>query len=118
MAAPGWPRQGWYLPRSLSRVTTFAVNTGIWLMAAPEYDKGTLARTLIGPCGQVTGPPDRRQAYGPSPLATFLHPQRCRAHGHRRTTCGHRAMQVSGRAARDLVSADGHRPPVCSTSRG
>jgi hypothetical protein len=35
-------------------------------MAAPEFDKGTVARTLIGPCGQVTGLPDRRQAYGPS----------------------------------------------------
>ena len=57
-------------------VTTFAVNTGIWLMAAPEFDKGTLARTLIGPCGQVTGLPDRRQAYGPSPLVKFLHSQR------------------------------------------
>src|SRR5690242_7067110 len=96
MAAPGWPRQGWYLPRSLSGVTTFAVNTGIWLMAAPEFDKGTLARTLIGPCGQVTGLPDRRQAYGPSPLVKFLHSQRCYAYGHRGTTCGHHATQVSG----------------------
>jgi hypothetical protein len=60
-------------------VTTFAVNTGIWLMAAPEFDKGTLARTLIGPCGQVTGLPDRRQAYGPSPLVKFLHSQRYHA---------------------------------------
>ena len=66
-------------------------------MAAPEFDKGTLARTLIGPCGQVTGLPDRRQAYGPSPLVKFLHSQRCPAYGHRRTTCSHRAMQVSGR---------------------
>src|SRR6476660_1852592 len=64
-SAPGWPRQGCYLPRSLSGVTTFAVNIGIWLMAAPEFDKGTLARTQIGPCGQVTGLPDRQQAYGP-----------------------------------------------------
>ena len=44
---------GCYPPRSLSGVTTFAVSIGIWLMAAPEFDKGTLARTLIGPCGQV-----------------------------------------------------------------
>ena len=58
---------GGYPPRSLSGVTTFAVSIGIWLMAAPEFDKGILARTLIGPCGQVTGLPDRRQAYGPSP---------------------------------------------------
>ena len=85
------------LPTALvERVTTFAVNIGIWLMAAPEFDKGTLARTPIGPCGQVTGLPDRRQAYGPSPLVKFLHSQRCRAYGHRGTTCGHRAMQVSG----------------------
>jgi hypothetical protein len=64
---------------SLSGVTTFAVSIGIWLMAAPEFDKGTLARTLIGPCGQVTGLPDRRQAYGPSPLVKFLRSERCRA---------------------------------------
>jgi hypothetical protein len=56
------------------------------------------------PCGQVTGLPDRRQAYGPSPLVKFLHSQRCRAYGHRRTTCGHRAMQVSGRGS-DLAGA-------------
>jgi hypothetical protein len=67
---------GYYPPRSLSGVTTFAVSIGIWLMAAPEFDKGTLARTLIGPCGQVTGLPDRRQAYGPSPLVKFLHSHR------------------------------------------
>jgi len=52
------------------------------LMTAPEFDKGTLARALIGPCGQVTGLPDRPQAYGPSPLVKFLHSQRCRAYGH------------------------------------
>ena len=57
-------------------ITTFAVNTAIWLMAAPEFDKGTLARTQIGPCGQVTALPDRRQAYGPSPLVKSLHSQR------------------------------------------
>jgi len=67
----------------VERGTTLAVSIGIWLMAAPEFDKGTLARTLIGPCGQVTGLPDRRQAYGPSPLVKFLHSQRCRAFGHR-----------------------------------
>ena len=60
---------GCYPPRSLSGVTTVAVSIGIWLMAAPEFDKGTLARTLIGPCGHVTGLPDRRQAYGPRPLS-------------------------------------------------
>lgn len=58
---------------------------GSWLMAAPEFDKGTLARTLIGPCGQVTGLPDRRQAYGAAYLATlgpsagFSRPVSCRA---------------------------------------
>ena len=29
---------------------------------APEFDKGTLARTLIGPYGQVTGLTDRRES--------------------------------------------------------
>jgi hypothetical protein len=117
-SAPGWPRQGCYLPRSLSGVATFAVNIGIWLMAAPEFDKGTLARTQIGPCGQVTGLPDRRQAYGPSPLVKFLHSQRCPAYGHRRTTCSHRTMQVSGRRPGRLrgrrhrrLSTDGHGRP-------
>src|SRR2546421_325260 len=80
--------QGCPPPRLLSRVTTFAVNIGSWLTAAPEFDKGTLARTLIGLCGQVTGLPDRRQAYGPSPLVKFLHPQHCHPYGHRGTTCG------------------------------
>ncbi len=41
---------------------------------APGFDKGTLARTLIGPCGQVASLPDRRQAYGSSPLVKSLHP--------------------------------------------
>jgi hypothetical protein len=85
------------------------------LMAAPEFDKGTLARTQIGSCGQLTGLPDRRQAYGPSPLVKFLHSQRCPAYGHRRTTCSHRAMQVSGRRpyrsrgrGHRRLSTDGH----------
>ena len=46
---------------------------------SPGFDKGTLARTLIGPCGQVVSPPDRRQAYGSSPLIKSLHRQRRRA---------------------------------------
>ena len=46
---------------------------------APGFDKGTLARTLIGPCGQVASLPDRRQAYGSSPLVKSLHRQCCRA---------------------------------------
>src|SRR2546429_113919 len=106
--------QGCYPPRLLSRVTTFAVNTGSWLTAAPESDKGTLARTLIGPCGQVTGLPDRRQAYGPSPLVKFLHPQHCHPYGHRGTTCGSprdagkrakppREAEVSGAGAEPVV---------------
>jgi len=75
-ASPLLFSEGCYPPRSLSGVTTFAVSIGIWLMAAPEFVKGTLASTLIGPCGQVTGLSDRRQAYGPSPLVKFLHSQR------------------------------------------
>ena len=45
---------------------------------APGFDKGTLARTLIGPCGQVASLPDRRQAYGSSPLVKSLHPSGAR----------------------------------------
>ena len=44
---------------------------GLW--PAPGFDKGTLARTLIGLCGQVASLPDRRQAYGSSPLVKSLH---------------------------------------------
>jgi hypothetical protein len=40
---------------------------------APGFDKGTLARTLTGLCGQVASLPDRRQAYGSSPLVKSLH---------------------------------------------
>ena len=57
---------------------------------APEFDKGTLARTLIGLYGQVTSLPDRRKAYGSSPLVKFLHSQRYRPEH----ACGHRRMQV------------------------
>lgn len=46
---------------------------------APGFDKGTLARTLIGLCGQVTSLPDQRQAYGSSPLVKSLHCRCCRA---------------------------------------
>ena len=52
--------------------------SGTGLAAAPEFDKGTLARTLIGLYGQVTSLPDRRKAYGSSPLVKFLHTQRRR----------------------------------------
>ena len=62
-------------PRSLSGVTTFAVSIGIWLMAAPEFDKGTLARTLIGPCGQVR-PARSAASLRPPPLVKFLHSHR------------------------------------------
>jgi hypothetical protein len=51
------------VPRTPLRYTT-----------APGFDKGTLARTLTGPCGQVASLPDRRQAYGSSPLVKSLHP--------------------------------------------
>src|ERR1700751_2662609 len=51
---------------------------------APGFDKGPLARTLIGPCGQVASLPDRRQAYGSSPLVKSLHPPDA-ATGHRST---------------------------------
>ena len=54
---------------------------------APGFDKGTLARTLTGLCGQVTSLPDRRRAYGSSPLVKFLHRRRRRAS---------RSMQVTG----------------------
>ena len=57
---------------------------------APEFDKGTLARTLIGLYGQVTSLPDRRKAYGSSPLVKFLRSQRYRPEH----ACGHRRMQV------------------------
>jgi len=41
---------------------------------APGFDKGTLARTLTGLCGQLASLPDQRQAYGPSPLVKSLPP--------------------------------------------
>src|SRR5262249_5764804 len=66
---------------------------------APEFDKGTLARTLIGLYGQVTRLPDRRKAYGSSPLVKFLHSQRC----HPQQACGHRRMQVSGPRRRSWI---------------
>jgi hypothetical protein len=57
---------------------------------APGFDKGTLARTLIGPYGQVASLPDRRQAYGSSPPVRSLHPQRCRRAGRPApASCGH-----------------------------
>jgi hypothetical protein len=58
--------------------------------AAPEFDKGTLARTPIGLYGQVTSLPDRQKAYGSSPLVKFLHSQRY----HPEHACGDRRMQV------------------------
>jgi hypothetical protein len=42
--------------------------SGIKLTGRPGINKGTLARTLIGLYGQVTSLPDRRKAYGSSPL--------------------------------------------------
>ena len=52
--------------------------SGIEMTGRPEFDKGTLARTLIGLYGQVTSLPDWRKAYGSSPLVKFLHTQRRR----------------------------------------
>jgi hypothetical protein len=51
------------------------------------FDKGTLARTPIGLCGQVASLPDRRQAYGSSPLVKSLHrhPRRLTRRGRLRT---------------------------------
>jgi hypothetical protein len=78
--------RGCYLPRSLSGVTTFAVNIGIWLMAAPEFDKGTLTRTLIGAMRAGHRPTRSAASLRASPLVKFLHPQRCHAYGQRGTT--------------------------------
>ena len=105
---------GCYPPRSLSGVTTFAVSIGIWLMAAPEFDKGTLARTLIGPCGQVTGLPDRRPACGPSPLVKFLHSDRGgkAARPGPAPACAARSLARGGmREGGSGGRVPGHQPP-------
>src|SRR5580704_15118899 len=64
-------------------------------------DKGTLARTLIGPCGQVTSLPDRRQAYGSSPLVKSLHPPMLPP-GHPSTQATVRRTGLSWRQARPV----------------
>src|SRR5260370_37144605 len=94
-------------------------------MAAPEFDKGTLARTLIGPCGQVTGLPDRRQAYGPSPLVKFLHSQRYHATAIAEplavtARCREAGPAQPGQpgAARPAVTATAGRPQALLAKRG
>jgi hypothetical protein len=68
---------------------------------APGLDKGTLARTLIGPCGQMASLPDRRQAYGSSPLVKSLHPPMLPP-GHRSTHATVRRTGLSWRQARPV----------------
>jgi hypothetical protein len=73
------------------------------LMTAPEFDKGTLTRALIGLCGQVTGLPDRPQAYGPSPPVKFLHSQALSCLWPSRVTLGAREeRRGTGRGRRRL----------------
>ena len=79
------------------------------LPAAARHLAGAkvLAARLYG-AGPVTSLPDRRKAYGSSPLVKFLHTQRRRPRirappkSVREHTCGHRRMQ-----ARRI----GRRPP-------
>jgi hypothetical protein len=63
---------------------------------APGFDKGSLARTLTGPCGQVASLPDRRQAYGSSPLVKSLHPPDA--------VTGHRSTQATARHTGSILA--------------